>query len=178
MGTMQHRRHNEGRSRATWTAPTQGKFKLNVDASVFSGQSSFSMGMILRDHDGTFIKARKVKRAGEIPVLEAEAWGVLEALKWLQTLPVDHVEIESDSLLVVNALKKKVEYCLEVDFVLRDCISILQSRPDVSISFAKKHANKTAHVLARVSCMVNNFIDFLSPLLIVLETLVVDSIKL
>ena len=133
--------------------------------------------MILRDHDGNFIKEKTITSAGEVPVMEGEAWGFIEALMWLQTIPLLHVEVESDSPLVVNALKKKVECCFEVDFILRECLSMLQSRPDVSVLFVKKHANKAAHLLARVPCMVNSFVDFLSPPSVVLETLAVDSVK-
>lgn len=68
-----------------WVAPQVGKLKLNVDASVFPGTSFFSVGMILRDHQGLFIKVRSARCAGEVSVFEAKAWGVLKALKWLLT---------------------------------------------------------------------------------------------
>lgn len=158
-----------------WKAPEEGKLKVNVDASVVPGASSFSAGMVLRDHHGSFLKARNIGSAGEVPVFEAEAWGVLQALRWIQSLPVSEVEVECDSLLTVSALHKRTEFCLEVGFILADCISILCSRPDITVSFVKKQANKVAHLLARVPCLVNSSNDFLSPPPSVLETLLYDS---
>lgn len=77
--------------------PKEGKLKLNVDASVVAGLSCFSVGMVLRDHHGVFIRARNVKIAGEVSAFEAEAWGVRETLNWSIELSVKDVEVESDS---------------------------------------------------------------------------------
>lgn len=66
-----------------------------VDASLFPGMSSFSLGLVLRDHHGNFIQAKNMVKAGAVTVLEAEAWGIAEALEWLQSLLLD-------SLLTVN----------------------------------------------------------------------------
>lgn len=38
-----------------WLAPIAGTRKINVDASVFAGRSSFSVGMIMRDVQGVFV---------------------------------------------------------------------------------------------------------------------------
>lgn len=52
--------HNS--SLVKWKAPAQGKLKINVDASVFKGSSSFTLGMILRDHQGQFCRARNLSK--------------------------------------------------------------------------------------------------------------------
>lgn len=41
-----------------WKAPEPGKLKINVDASVYAGDSSFAIGMVPRDHNGRFCKAK------------------------------------------------------------------------------------------------------------------------
>lgn len=158
-----------------WQAPDIEKLKLNVDASVFVGHSSFAVGMIIRDHNGCFIQAKNLRRAGEVPVFEAEAMGILEALSWLQTLALSDVVIESDSLLTVNALHQNIDSHLEVGSVLQDCRDILDHRPDFSVSFTRKQANKAAHVLARVPCSVNSSNVFQSPPPVLLGTLMYDS---
>lgn len=121
-----------------WVAPVEGKLKVNVDASVVAGTPSFVVGMVLRNHHGMFVQARNARCAGEVPALGAEAWGVLEALKWIQILQVPNVEIKCDSLLTVTTLRKKLVYCLEVGFILDECIAILQSRPDIFDLFCQK----------------------------------------
>lgn len=67
------------------------------------------------------------------------AANVLQALKWLLTLQVKEVEIECDFLLTVTALHKKTDYYVEVGFTLKDCISILRSRPDFSVEKASHY---------------------------------------
>lgn len=68
--------------------PGAGGFKVNVDASVREGSSSFSVGIVLRDHAGGFCQARSARREGEVSVFKAEAWGVLEAIRWIISLGI------------------------------------------------------------------------------------------
>ena len=63
-----------------WVAPDIGTLKINVDASVFEGADSFSVGMVIRNHQGLFIKGKTMRLPGKVTVLEAELVGVLEAL--------------------------------------------------------------------------------------------------
>ncbi|KAL8118342.1 hypothetical protein AgCh_016030 [Apium graveolens] len=66
-----------------WKAPVEGRVKLNVDASIYPGTSSFSLGMVLRNHVGIFIQAKTMVKAGVVTVLEAEVWGIDEAIEWV-----------------------------------------------------------------------------------------------
>lgn len=43
-----------------WCAPTKGRLKVNVDASVIHGEESFPVDMIIRDHFGKFIQAKNL----------------------------------------------------------------------------------------------------------------------
>lgn len=91
-----------------WKKPEEYRLKLNVDASVLSGAQSYAIRMIIRDHGGRFIQAKSVRYPGTIPVLEAEARGVLEATKWIQSLQLQNVDIETDSQLTVHALLRGI----------------------------------------------------------------------
>ena len=53
-----------------WQAPEVNRFKVNVDASVFSERANYSIGMILRDHEGGFCRARSMCQEGEVSVFE------------------------------------------------------------------------------------------------------------
>ncbi|XP_074352092.1 uncharacterized protein LOC141691253 [Apium graveolens] len=90
-------------------APEEGRVKLNVDASVVTSMASFSIRMIVRNHNGEFICAQNIGRSWEVSVFEAEAWGVLEVLKCTRELRINTVDIETDSLLMVNAITKRLE---------------------------------------------------------------------
>lgn len=43
-----------------WQAPPARTMKMNVDASVFKGASSFSLGVVLRGDRGVFIRGRTI----------------------------------------------------------------------------------------------------------------------
>lgn len=159
-----------------WHPPTEGRMKINVDAHVITGLSWFSVGLIIRDHEGRFIRARTRKVAGKVSVVEAEARGLLEALRWANSLGFHGVDVESDSKNSVHAINNTVENYLEVGAIFQECRSLLSDRRDISISFVKKQANKVAHILARVPCDVDCFSDFITPPQSVLELLVSESL--
>ncbi|XP_074346363.1 uncharacterized protein LOC141685142 [Apium graveolens] len=159
-----------------WHPPREGRVKINVDAHVITGLSWFSCGLIIRDHEGRFNRARTRKDAGGVSVVEAEARGVLEAIRWAISLGLYGVDIESDSKNSVHAINKIVENYLKVGVVFPECRRLLEDRRDISISFVKKQANKVAHILARVPCEINCFSDFITPPQSVLEPLVSERL--
>lgn len=114
-------------------------------------------------------------KRGEVTVFEAETNGVLEAIRWIMELNIFNVDIESDSMLTVKAFAGGSSNVLEVGNMIREGRALLNDRTDSSLSYVNKRANKVAHLLARVPCEVGCFNDFLSPLHMVLETLVYDA---
>lgn len=157
-----------------WVKPVIGSLKLNVDAAVKLGESTFQMGLVLRDHAGTLVLGKTVCKTMVSSVFEAEALAVLEGLQWLLTLQHDIVVIESDSLLTVRALHCPEENVLEVGNVLEACRNILNLRPGFSISFVKRQANKVAHLVAKLPCSLNCQNVFTSPSNLLLESLLYD----
>lgn len=70
-----------------WCQPTIGELKVNVDASVYEGEDSFSIGMVMRNHQGHYVKG-KIMRFGEcVSVMEADLVGTAETLKWIEEVP-------------------------------------------------------------------------------------------
>lgn len=108
-----------------WVAPDIGTLKINVDASVFEGADSFSVGMVIRNHQGLFIKGKTMRLPGKVTVLEAELVGVLEALLWSAAFQEQTAVIESDSLLSVQAINKDKQNQLEIGDLVAQCRSIL-----------------------------------------------------
>lgn len=95
----------------------EGWMKLNVDASVYIGASSFTVGIVLRDHLGTFIAEKNLKSTGYVYVLEVEAIGMQEALSGLETRGLSML-LWKVTLLVINALQNNLDYQLEVGSTL------------------------------------------------------------
>lgn len=146
-----------------WQPPRPGALKLNVDASFFPGQASFSIGTVLRNQEGVFVAGKCMSMPRPATVLEVESIGVREALSWLMEVAYRSVTVETDSLLVVRALKSGSVNLLEVESVFKHCRLLLGDLPQVTLDHVRKQANKVAHILARIPCMLNSFIVFTSP---------------
>ncbi|XP_074361362.1 uncharacterized protein LOC141701628 [Apium graveolens] len=157
-----------------WKAPDRGSIKLNVDASFLPEADSFSIGMVIRDHDGTFIEGRSMTLPRPTTVFEAECIRVREALSWLLSYQGRRAVVEIDSLLSVKALYGGGKNLLEVGHVIDQCKMLLEDLPTVHVTHIRKHANKVAHSLARIPCLLNCFVAFSSPPTHLVETILND----
>lgn len=119
--SMQIGGENEERSEHKWKPPEVNHLKINVDASVVGGQDFFSVGMVLRDHQGQYIAGKTMRFAGVVSVVEAELTGILEAMLWSQELEGDHITVESDSLISVNAINQGQANLLESGDLMQHC---------------------------------------------------------
>lgn len=157
-----------------WRPPSAGWVKLNVDASIKEGEPDFMVEMVIKNEHGQFIMGRNKRLAGQVSVFEAEAYAVLEALQWMQEMQFKKVVVESDSCLVIQALKQRTEYLVEAGNILGACLRVLHGRNDLIFNHVKKQANRVAHILARIPCLLDCFNLFISPPHCVLEILLYD----
>ncbi|XP_074352388.1 uncharacterized protein LOC141691557 [Apium graveolens] len=133
-----------------WQHPVPGNLKLNVDASVIAGQNSYTLGMVIRNHQGEYISGKVMRCAGRVSVLEPELEGIAEALSWAQNVTEGEVVIESDSLASVNAVQKGHENLLELGDLVQYCQDMLRANERFMISFVRRQANRVAHEVARI----------------------------
>ncbi|XP_074348373.1 uncharacterized protein LOC141687107 [Apium graveolens] len=122
-------------------------------AMTLWGELSYSVGMILRNEVGQFIQGKNMRFQGQVTVLEVEARGVEESIRWIEELGLHNVEIESDSETTVKAMSKTMQYYNEVGHIIELCRVKLQQRQDLLLNHVKKQANCVAHLLARVPCV-------------------------
>lgn len=89
----------KAKSESKWKKPDVGSVKINVDASVFVGAPTFSIGMVARDHRGEFLAGKTMCLTEVDSVFEAESIGVREVLAWIKDLHLhsNRVIIETDS---------------------------------------------------------------------------------
>ena len=110
------------------------------------------IGVVVRDENGHCIAAlsKSVKHAHSVLSLEAEACraGVLLGLNqgWTE------IDIESDSAILIAALKDKEMDLSVVSRVLDDCREYLNSFHSVSIRHIYREANSVADRLAHFAC--------------------------
>lgn len=135
-----------------WILPTINTMKVNVDASVVSGNDSFGVGWIARDHQGNVVDFDSKLMLGSVHPSMAEAVGVKEALSWVKESNANGVVIESDCQAVVSAICQSVPMSSPFGLVISDCRRIIASLNNVTIVHVKRSANKAANWLARSSC--------------------------
>lgn len=146
--TATNRRVTKGYQK--WVAPGEGDLKLNID-------SSFTVGMVLRDHTDHFVEGGNLRIVGIVTVFEAETRGVLE---FGETMSERNVIVVSDSLLAANAICKSVMYQHEVGHILDECREILESKRNISLYFIKRQANNTTHLMDHVPCHIHYYYIF------------------
>lgn len=101
--------------------------------------------MVLRDENGSFIACSSLTRAGLVCAKEAEALGLLEALRSLR-----HQKnfFELDAKCVVDAVNNPMH---DVSEFGSSCILLLNQENFFTVNFVRRQANETAHVLASLS---------------------------
>ncbi|KAM6558557.1 hypothetical protein CsatA_027796 [Cannabis sativa] len=81
--------------------------------------------------------------------------GMKEALSWIKRKGWEDVIVETDSLMVVQALNSSIHMTSYFGLLVEDCRLILTTLKNVLISFVYRSANKAAHCLARESCSLS-----------------------
>lgn len=158
-----------------WQPPDQGALKVNVDAALTEGRNFFAVGMVLCNNQSQFLAGRVMRFAGQVPVVKAEMIGVIEAIYWAYQLQVPLVIVETDSQLCV-AIKgeNSSSNLLELGNLVQQCKDLISSSNKVLVEFVKKQANKVAHKIVKILCMLNGFSDFTSPPSCLLKTILSD----
>ncbi|XP_074352905.1 uncharacterized protein LOC141692062 [Apium graveolens] len=165
--------------KAKWVTPDAGCLKLNVDANIVPGSSSFAIGMILRDHSGQYLRGKVMKFEREVYVFEAEMVGIEDALSWILVKTEGKVCIESDSLLAlaVQAVNEGSSNQFEIGHTIQACRLTLAARSNVSVQHVRRLANRAAYLMERIPYELNSYIDVMSPPCNVLESMMYDVLS-
>ncbi|CAN1143796.1 hypothetical protein LINPERHAP2_LOCUS13779 [Linum perenne] len=90
-------------------------------------------------------------RAGLAPAREAEAYALLQALRWVEELDIQRVMFECDAKEVVDGIRDRGADETEFGDLIHSCISILDRHPEFSVVHVRRSGNTAAHTLARQS---------------------------
>lgn len=132
----------------TWKRVQTGMQILNVDAAFTAEDHTGACGMVVRDHDGGFIAAATTQMTHVADVISAEAEAMRQGIMFIRGLGCDKIMIQSDSLIVTDALKLNEGYTLVAAPILDDCRSLLQDFGKVTIEHCFRETNMVAHFLA------------------------------
>uniref|UniRef100_A0A803NYQ1 CCHC-type domain-containing protein n=1 Tax=Cannabis sativa TaxID=3483 RepID=A0A803NYQ1_CANSA len=129
--------------------PRSGSFKLNVDATLNASQHIIGVGAIVRDVAGFVVAALSKPIVGNFASHEMEAKALFHSLTWLLQMQISIDYIETDALMVSNALNNPAAAFTAFDDLILDISSLLSFFPRVIVSHVKRGANMAAHGLAK-----------------------------
>ncbi|KAJ8766682.1 hypothetical protein K2173_004506 [Erythroxylum novogranatense] len=136
------------------------QYKCNFDASLDASTRRISCGSIIRDHQGNILHVfAQVFDGPPYPSL-AEAIGMKAVLSWLKLTPIHCHVIESDCLLLVNALKNVVYDLSYVGVIVSDYKALFHELRDIDVCHVKRSANKTTHAIAREELFQSDFVSW------------------
>ncbi|XP_048501251.1 uncharacterized protein LOC125497657 [Beta vulgaris subsp. vulgaris] len=132
---------------AVWVPPPEGVFKVNFDGSKYSdGRASF--GFVIRNYLGDAILAGCNSLPSDCSIVQAEAFGLWEAIKAAQFCNLPWIIIEGDNLSVINAFLKSWKPPWVINSLLQDVWCDLGKFNSVSISHCFREANRVADFMA------------------------------
>ena len=147
---------NDGAER--WNKPPVGSIKLNTDAAIFLSRNRFSFALVARNHEGNLLEAKACCCGGLVSPEVVEAIGIKEALSWIKTKSWVNVVLESDALVVIQAIRSQTPLASYFGRIIQDCRSLLSSLSNhfISLQFVKRSANTVAHHIAKSTCIISN----------------------
>ncbi|PON72575.1 Ribonuclease H-like domain containing protein [Trema orientale] len=146
--------------RVKWERPSEGCFKLNVDAAVDGTLGRVGVGRIIRDWNGCTIAFFAKSFAFSHGPYTAELFALREALSWCRDQSLSVKFVESDCLNAIKAINSQTG--LSNDDILIGDIQYLFADCGVgSCCYVARESNKVAHTLAKLS-LRDDFASFSS----------------
>ncbi|XP_058759302.1 uncharacterized protein LOC131632582 [Vicia villosa] len=108
-----------------WSAPSVGWLKCNVDAAFNNNNDTTNRGWCVRNHLGNFIYAGTSWDPGILPVFEAEALALKEAILGAISSHLEFVTFESDSQIVTQAIHSNRKGNSEFYLIIESIRSLL-----------------------------------------------------
>ena len=133
----------------SWSPPSHGHYKVNIDGAVFSKRKQAGAGVIIRDGVGHVVTALSKRWNYPLGAIEAEA-KVLEAgVLFARDMGIQDVEFKGDSLVVCNVLQGLASPPTSVANVLTGFLNHALLFRQWKVSHIKQQGNVPAHLLAQ-----------------------------
>ena len=134
----------------SWTAPSEGFVKANVDAGWDSTSKTAGLGIIIRDSSGRTILSEWRFVTACATAEQAELQALLAGLKHLIELGRWPAILESDCLRIVQTISSSMDDHSGGWALIAEARELLHVYQDISISKVDRVCNGVAHVLAQL----------------------------
>ena len=132
-----------------WQRPSPGRYKCNIDVVFSSRFNRTSIGICVRDSEGTFVLAKVVSYPCRYFVYVGEALELHSALQWLSDMQFNNIDFETDSKLTCDAFQTTRDDYYEFGCIISSCRTLVRSFfTNSMVKFVRRQANGVAHVLA------------------------------
>ncbi|CAI9757430.1 unnamed protein product [Fraxinus pennsylvanica] len=145
--------------REGWNAPPEGVLKLNVDGALFEDQCRYETGMVLWDATGKMIFSASKPERGSMDPMEVELLAMLRGLQICLPLSIQNLQVESDSMLVVQEVTKIQDESLSIwENLIHEIRLLLNRFPNIDVRHESRLSNSAAHCLTRNSWHLNDLV--------------------
>ena len=131
--------------------------KVNFDGVIFREKSLAGLGCIIRNNKDLVMAAFTQIIPLPTSVETVEVLVVRSAIGFAQELSLDHIILEGDSEITINALSKEGWESSSFGHIIKDIKSFAAAFNSLSFSHTRRLGNKVAHRLARSACNFSHF---------------------
>ncbi|PON47543.1 Ribonuclease H-like domain containing protein [Trema orientale] len=134
-----------------WTTPSNGCFKMNVDV-VFNEQTrAIGICAIIRKNKGKVMAMLSEKLDGLLSLKHAKAKATGISLLWARDISLNLQSLESDAMVLVQALNNGMGCLSKFRNLLLDIISLFSLFLGIKVKHIFHEANEAAHRLAKLA---------------------------
>jgi ribonuclease HI len=125
--------------------------KCNVDCALFNNSSITGYGICIRDSARQLVLGLSNFSHYSSSPAEAEALGLLEAIKFSIDSGMNLVIFESDSKIVIDVVNSDSVPQNELGDIVHRCKDLLATHNGYVVRHVRRQANKVAHTIARAA---------------------------
>ncbi|XP_075670205.1 uncharacterized protein LOC142639967 [Castanea sativa] len=137
--------------RVRWIPPISPRYKVNYDGAIFKEIGVASLGVVIRDSEGSVISALAERIPLPPSVATVEALACRRAVQFAKELSVFDATFEGDAEIVTNALCDGGSNHPEFGLVINDSLMLASGLRFCNFAHVKQLGNLVAHFLARKS---------------------------
>ncbi|XP_075645389.1 uncharacterized protein LOC142616414 [Castanea sativa] len=125
---------------------------------LFTDKKKSGIGVVIRDSHGLVLGSLSKQLPQAYIPLEIEAMAAATTLQFAMDLGFNHVVLESDSLVLVNALCYDTTLLSSNGLLMEDIRLQARFFNQLHYSHVQREDNKVAHKLVRYALCISNFV--------------------